>query len=352
MKKISFLNYFIPFVLLAIFGTLECRCSISKKSHIKAMRRRKKRIKDDFFETKSKSVEFNDMKAEYFIIKNEKNQYEQASSDLFIFSYDRPLQLYALLESIKKHIKGIEDIFVLYRASAKEFSSAYSRLVEEFSDVWFVKQSNPPNDFKELFLTILRESTTSYALFAVDDIIVKDDVNLSECIQVLEQTKAYGFYLRLGQNITGPHEHKKREMLPVHFKVSNQIYVWQFAQGNYDWHYPNTVDMTLYRKSEILPYLQHLSYKNPNALESQWAASFAQWNKTGLFFSESKVVNIPVNRVGEQSTAPVMNSYSLKDLLSFFEKGLKIDIAFFYKINNTAPHMDYKISFLQHHIRS
>ncbi len=43
--------------------------------------------------------------------------------DLIVFSYDRPLQLYACLESIKCCIKktGVGEIFVIYRASDDKF---------------------------------------------------------------------------------------------------------------------------------------------------------------------------------------------------------------------------------------
>ena len=38
----------------------------------------------------------------------------QAQVDLIIFSYDRPMQLYALLESIETYVRGLENINTIY----------------------------------------------------------------------------------------------------------------------------------------------------------------------------------------------------------------------------------------------
>ena len=39
------------------------------------------------------------------------------NADLVIFSYNRPLQLYALLESITNYVTGLDKIMVIYRSS-------------------------------------------------------------------------------------------------------------------------------------------------------------------------------------------------------------------------------------------
>ncbi len=54
-------------------------------------------------------------------------------------------------------------------------------------------------DFKSLVIHTLKSTENRFMLFAVDDIIIKDNINLSDCISYLKQTEAFGFYLRLGK---------------------------------------------------------------------------------------------------------------------------------------------------------
>ncbi|HJZ23054.1 MAG TPA: glycosyltransferase family A protein, partial [Candidatus Babeliales bacterium] len=125
---------------------------------------------------------------------------------LIIFSYNRPLQLYALLESIQKYMKGLESIAVLYRADSDRFAAAYDKVKSTFATLsdamTWQRQQNPPHDFKELLLSLLDAQTSPYLMFAVDDNILKDAVDLHICMKYMQCTKAYGFFLRLGEHIT------------------------------------------------------------------------------------------------------------------------------------------------------
>jgi hypothetical protein len=124
-------------------------------------------------------------------------------ADLVIFSFNRPLQLYALLESLEKHCQGISETHVIYRASDDTFDCGYRLVMEDFNHVHYHKQGeNPQQDFKPLTLHGAFESPSNYIIFAVDDIVVKESVDLTQCICALEKYNAYGFYLRLGKNLT------------------------------------------------------------------------------------------------------------------------------------------------------
>ena len=126
----------------------------------------------------------------------------QNSVDLIVFSYDRPLQLYSCLESIKSYATGLCNIFVLYRASDENFRKAYAVVSKDFPNVkMYIQDSNKPKEyFKPLLLDIfLKKSKSKYVAFVVDDIIVKDYIDLKTCANALEKYNAYGFYLRLRQ---------------------------------------------------------------------------------------------------------------------------------------------------------
>lgn len=260
-----------------------------------------------------------------------------AQADLVIFSYNRPMQLYALLESIEEYVSGLDRISVIYRADA-DYHPAYHEVMHRFPSINYHLQYNPPADFKELTLQAIA-GPAAYLLFAVDDNIVTDYIDIGQCINKMERASAYAFFLRLGKNLDYCYSENRAQPLPTHSSFDDDCIVWQFAHATGDWGYPYTVDMTIYKKEEVNVYLSQLFYPNPNRLESSWAAqAHAIMNKQGIAFNHSKITNIPANRVQTVFNNRVMNSYSPQELLEKFNNGLKIDIYPFFKINNRSAH--------------
>src|SRR5579872_5804364 len=186
------------------------------------------------------------------------------SVDFVVFSYDRPLQLYALLESVQTCIKGIEQAHVIYRVSNMHYMEGYQEVNNTFPTIIFHKQgNNPEKDFKQLTLKAAFESPSEYIMFAVDDIVVKDYVDLAECVAILEKSQAYGFYLRLGMNLTCSYPASQVQKQPPFKQINDKVVSWQFNQGEINWGYPNTVDMTIYRKKDIRSDLMQMNYSGP-----------------------------------------------------------------------------------------
>lgn len=262
-------------------------------------------------------------------------------ADLLAFSYDRPIQLYAFLESIQKYITGLDQINIIYRTSTEEINKAYQQLINKFINVKFHSQNENPLDFKSMVLKFSFDSPSDYIMFGVDDIIIKDYVDISECIDSLQKTNSYGFYLRLGKNITQCYMHNDEATpVPASKEINKDIFQWNFNNGMGDWKYPNTVDMTLYKKTDIKSKFTNIEFKNPSDLEAHWAA-LANYNLNGLYYKNSKIVNTPLNIVhDEKLNEENRHAYilSTKDLLDIFNNSLKIDINIYHKINNIAPH--------------
>src|SRR5205814_955683 len=83
-----------------------------------------------------------------------------------VFSYDRPLQLYALLESVEQYLTGLEKTTVIYRTSNYDFTVAYGELVARFPWATFLQQGeNPAEDFKPLVLEATFESPSKYEIY-------------------------------------------------------------------------------------------------------------------------------------------------------------------------------------------
>jgi hypothetical protein len=266
------------------------------------------------------------------------------AADLVIFSYNRPMQLYALLESVEQYVTGITSSKVIVRADSSRYRQAYKIVQDKFAWVNFIYQNNPPYDFRELVMKNVFNSDYSYILFAVDDIIVKDYVDLAECVNLLKKYQAYTLLLRLGSNINYCYSLNIDTSMPEALEIEKGIYQYTFLNGEGDWAYPNNVDMSLYCKKDIYTNLSRFDWSNPNQMEGAWANT-ANLDQRGLFFDLSKIVNIPLNIVGSYKNNRNMNIYSDLELLERFEQGLKIDIGCFDKIMNRSAHIEHTVCF-------
>jgi hypothetical protein len=275
--------------------------------------------------------------------------------DLIVFSFDRALQLYAFLESIEKHVTGLGKISIIYRCSNDDHVLSYLKVLKKFSnlDINAIKQSEKPKeDFKNILINEFFTGTSKYILMAVDDIIITDNINLNKCQKIFikankKQGNILGFYLRLGRNIVLDYFGNKSE-LPKTTKFIGNSLIWVLGSAKGYWGYPNSVDFVIYEKSYILPQIKNLQFHSPNTFEGEWHRVFSKKNnlKKGICFETSKIVNIPTNSVQEDWTNYNMNSYSTYELLSHFNKNLKINIDLFYKLLPDKCHMDILYDFV------
>lgn len=258
--------------------------------------------------------------------------------DFVIFSFDRPMQLYALLESTEKYITGLNETHVIYRVSDQRYKKAYERVIRHFDRVTFKLQRNQ-REFKSLTIKAIKSSSAPYLMFGVDDIIVKDYIDLFQCSKLLENSSYYGFYLRLGLNITSSFPNRPQLKRPKFKQIRNDIYAWSLGTNIDYWNYPNTVDMTIYRKKNVLEELNLIHFEQPNQLEDRWGFKIGH-SSIGLCYKFSKIFNIPMNRVQNIYCNPNMNLFTANQLLDFFNEDKKIDISHFHKINNKCPHWE------------
>ncbi len=276
--------------------------------------------------------------------------------DLVIFSFDRPMQLYAFLESVEAHLTNPHLIHVVYRCTDKRFATGYKIVFDRFSYVIEHKQGKKPQkDFKKHVMKSVfkSKSKSPYIMFAVDDIILTDKVDLAECTAAMKKYKPWFFSLRLGKNITKNTLAVTQSLEPVHVGVPNGkdlrkgMFTWKFtdpsAKGS--WNYPNSTDVTIYRKKDVKRFFKKAKYTNPNILEGEWHWNWQPRNKKGLCYNSSKAVNLPLNVVNPYWQSANIN-ISTWQLLEKFLGGFKIDIGKFHKIDNYAPHMPYEPTFI------
>lgn len=262
------------------------------------------------------------------------------SPDMVVCTYNRPLQLRAFLESFFKYVTNYGQVTVIARID-KDFEAAYDEVAKEYSQCKFIKQSgeNPRGDYKQHTIDSIFNTPSDYMLFGVDDIVVTGYIDLNECVKALEDTHAYGFYLRLGKNITQCLKLNIETPLPNLEPINQNVFKWQFESAMGDWNYPNSMDMTILRKADIKDYMFNLNYNTPNTLEALWS-NYADLSKHGLCFEYAKIVNLQFNVVQDDWRYVIEKNIDTAFFLEKCNQGLKLDISDLYQMRNTAPHVE------------
>lgn len=280
----------------------------------------------------------------FFHQKYENNHFSNEKVDLVVFSYHRPLQLYAFLESLHIYGQNYGHVFVLYRSEKSRFDRAYQDLKSTFKKVQFIKQSNinPAKQFKQEVMDLAFNpvrSRSKYICFAVDDIVIKKPIDFVDAIHGLNTSGAYGFFLRLGKEISDCYMLQLQHVIPPLTLLEDKYLLFTFEKGNGDWNYPNNLDMTIYRKQDIYPDLKRISFTYPNDLEAVWS-EYRENKKKGVCYQNAKIINLPLNVISKANNRN-MQAYSIEELLISFEQGYKFDLSDIGKIHNRSVHFEY-----------
>ena len=252
---------------------------------------------------------------------------QEYKATMLIFSSDKPLHLYALLESIQRYVVGIEKIDVIYRASNNAYNQAYETVKASFSAVQFIMQRTEAQ-FKSLVVRRIAHAASNHILLAHDGLIVKNIIDIPYYIDALEKTGAHAFYCSLGKNIVGHIGLDRQQNIPASVHIGNGMYAWQFKDGEHDWRKPYSCCMALYNKKNIIDSLLSLHYDTPYLLDTIWNKELFDMDNIGLYNEQSNVL-ILTDNVHED------------EYLNLFNQGLKIDVRSLFALDNTSICIQY-----------
>jgi hypothetical protein len=270
--------------------------------------------------------------------------------DLVIFSRNRPMQLTATLESIEKHIIGLKTVTILCHTDNDYFLQGYDNVKKDFPYVVFVMQErhNRQAHFKRQLLEVVETLCAPYFMFAVDDIIVTDKVDLHHCCKVLQETGAYSCHLRTGKDITHTSRNLSMPQPPLH-PVKGGMYAWFIREGHgFDSYfgYPYSVDMTIFPRDLVVRYTRRSQCVSPNTFEGYWNWSTPPLpnNTRGLCYPTSRMVNIELNLVQEGWNSGLPCRYSPEKLLEMYNEGLRINVDSLFQVPHNACHANLPIT--------
>ena len=260
-----------------------------------------------------------------------------------IFSKNRACQLQALLRSFEDQVRDSVHTKILYEASSELHNEAYDEVQSDFtaSNIEWI----PQRDFRKDLLRILQGIEAKWLFFLVDDMVFIRPVDFSVFENVSPKSTVAS--LRLAPHIRFSYTMNTSMQVPQFetYSHDNNLLQWPWEHGESDWGYPLSVDGHLFAPEEIRSIAEKSNFRAPNSFESALQLAKPVFLKRyGLCYPESRVVNLPLNKV-QQENSNLCGDISEKSLLNKWKQGCQIDVKSLYGTVNESVHQELRVQF-------
>lgn len=258
-----------------------------------------------------------------------------------VFSKDRPLQLHALLHSYLHHCRPPPRLEVLYTASSPAYLAAYEEVMTLFPDAaigW-----HRECDFAADVRALIAGLRTQGVFFLVDDMVFIRPVGFPAlAVWPLER---YIPSLRLGRNITWSHFAGAPRRQPSLESVADGLLTWRVAEAHAEWRLIS-FDGDIFLRAELEAMAGAVTFSSPNKFELALAIFLPALSlRRGLCFEQSRVVNLPLNRVQREFANPAGGLHP-DTLLDYWQHGLCLDVDGLYNAQTSSIHEELPIRFV------
>lgn len=264
-----------------------------------------------------------------------------------IFSKDRALQLYALLESIHLRSNINDKIYIIYKTTNSKHEKSYENLIYEIKknfslEIEWVKEKKL---FKESLLLVLRDVKTKKIFFLTDDDVFINYFDKNDYKKFTD--KNYIFSLRLSSNISYSYNLQKKIKVPSLKKLNYKNYFkFKWFETDGEWSYPWSVNGHIFSLSDILTLTSLSDYSAPNSYESALQAfNFYGRKKIGICPKKSFLINLPVNITQSEIKNKSANMH-LNDYLKAWKQKKKLDIQSLKNYNPCSVHEEHLLRFI------
>lgn len=262
--------------------------------------------------------------------------------NIIIFSRNRACQLDLLLRSMKKFWPESfqHHIIVIWMSTEENYKKSYEIVLQEHPDVIFVLQET--GMFKQL-VEASTDICKPYTMFLVDDIVFKEPFTM-DCPEVrafLKDEQILCVSLRLCPRITYCYT-RDLPNIPPEFEPGD-LKIWNWWGASNDFGYAMSVDGNIYRTSDIMNIIKNGSYDHPGSFENALLTDIPGRPKM-ICFEESKLFNIPINRVG-----PYPNRHgniSAEELNESFLSGKRINLGPLEGYKNIGCHEEVSLQWI------
>ena len=263
------------------------------------------------------------------LIAGECKQYSFEGISCIIFSKDRALQLYSLLETFEKFVKTPMKIHVIYSTSTCEHESSYIELSEITNnsslDVEFVRESE---SFGKTLLTVLHAIETNKLFFLTDDDIFIRNVDFAflSKIDPFKKVVSLRHNPKINFSYTANSYHQPPAFHPC--EENKNMHEFNWFEGEYEWSDPWSVDGHIFSTAEVATLTKISDYKFPNSYEASLKSfNFLMEDRKGLCYDESVIINMPINIVLNEYNN-ISGSIETDYLLKKWNAGFVFDVNF------------------------
>lgn len=245
---------------------------------------------------------------------------KQEVADVILFSEDRPMELYASLDSLRRQ-KGacLGKVYVIYQAS-EENKEPYMVVEEDFPEFTFLRSKRPGRDQREfaIFLqTLLKEGmlrNSEYVLMGTDQGVLASDEALEEGVKWLTRTKAFAYYFGYDQ-----------ADLDQKVTVDDAVYLWDFQDHRKaKYKTPFSLNYTLFKRETLRNKFSKLNPVDVDDLKDLLVRAKPS-DKVGIVPMEIKLKQFS-HKLQPLAENLFLGKMAVQDLGKLLVAGFKIDV--------------------------
>jgi len=263
-----------------------------------------------------------------------------------VVSKDRALQLYALLRSYEEFAENYAPLYIIYTASNDTHKKSYQDIKTLAAKInipiYFIEEKN---GFRATLLNVVMEINDRNIFFLVDDniFIRKFDLSFAANLNTEEYILSFRHSPHIRRSYTANQNQDPPKLAPYLDEGGLFEFSW-FEKGN-EWSDPWSLDGQVLPTSEVKAIAIASSYIAPNTFESS-LKSFNDFcrDRKGLCYFESKLINLPINRVQNECNNRSGN-ISVEYLLNQWNFGMMMDTSMLSKHTPISTHEEHPIAF-------
>lgn len=267
------------------------------------------------------------------------HDYPKQTADLLIFSEDRPMQLYALLESIQSFVFGLRKTIVVYETSSSEMESQYLDLKMNFPNIQFFKMEENGKSLIQSIAFNSPSSPSKHIILAQDTLLVTDIIDFTKAIHALDLSRAYALFPTHHGGLEFSAELMRHQPLPPAIPLRGLAngeppFAWQFSEGIDDWNSPNPFSFALFRKEDLKKTFKNLTFDSLENIIQTWSLQIPE-NGIGLYYPKAKCIYLNISP-----------TISKQDLMEKFDEGLKIDLTKMSQVKSPSQEITSHLTFI------
>ena len=242
-------------------------------------------------------------------------KWSQDKVQIIICSYNRAMQLEALLDSLRHYwTKTPYELAVLYEANSAEFEKGYDILKDEYPEYTFIRRKRcwpfyplrnyfniynlkllygvpklrfQPSNVRSLINGILKNTDCKYCMFSSDDEEFIEEIDITDYLSLID--KETSLYLSKG-SVPGKKE-----------SIKNKDYLrWDKSEFKYGgWGYRFDFDVSVMLTERVYELLSTVIYNNPSTLEANvgWHCYLTNQMRYGVAIPRYVALNHRLNLV-------------------------------------------------------